>query len=101
MKSLADKGVNPTVVDDQVGRLTHTSDLAAAIVDLLVERPAYGTYNVTSGGDPKSWFQVARDVFAEAGHDPLRVTPVSTAEYVAAQAAGKLIAPRPRNSTLE
>lgn len=101
MKSLADKGVNPTVVDDQVGRLTHTSDLAAAIVDVLAKRPAYGTYNVTSGGDPKSWFEVARDVFAEAGHDPQRVTPVSTAEYVAAQAAGKLIAPRPRNSTLE
>jgi len=101
MQSLAEKGVNPTVVDDQVGRLTQTSDLAAAIVDLLASRPAYGTYNVTSGGEPKSWFQIAREVFAEAGHDPERVSPVSTEEYVAAQGEGKLIAPRPRNSTLE
>lgn len=101
MQSLAEKGVDPTVVDDQVGRLTYTSDLAAAIVNLLTTRPAYGTYNVTSGGDPKSWFQIAREVFAEAGQDPERVSPVSTAEYVARQDPAKLIAPRPKHSTLE
>ena len=101
MQSLAEKGVDPTVVDDQVGRLTHTSDLAAAIVELLVSGSPYGTYNVTSGGEPKSWFEIAREAFAEAGHDPERVTPVSTEEYVAAQGEGKIIAPRPRHSTLE
>jgi len=35
MKSLAEKGVKPSVVNDQIGRLTFTSDLADAIKNLL------------------------------------------------------------------
>ncbi|MFL6088541.1 MAG: sugar nucleotide-binding protein [Aeromicrobium sp.] len=100
MQSMAEKGVNPSVVDDQIGLLTYTSDLAQGIADLLQGDKPYGTYNVTSGGEPRSWFQIAQQAFADAGHDPARVTPVSTAEYFA-EAGDKLIAPRPKFSTLE
>jgi dTDP-4-dehydrorhamnose 3,5-epimerase len=100
MQSLAEKGVDPKVVDDQIGLLTYTSDLAQGIVALLSGSEPYGTYNVTSGGEPRSWFQIAQQAFADAGHDPARVTPVSTAEYFA-DAGDKLIAPRPKFSTLE
>jgi dTDP-4-dehydrorhamnose 3,5-epimerase len=100
MQSLAEKGVNPRVVDDQIGLLTHASDLAQGIVDLLRGNAAYGTYNITSGGEPRSWFEIAQKTFADAGHDPGRVTPVSTAEYFA-DAGDKPIAPRPRFSTLD
>lgn len=100
MTSLAEKGVDPKVVDDQIGLLTHTTDLAAGIVDLLRDAAPHGTYNITSGGEPRSWFEIAQQAFRDAGHDPARVTPVSTAEYFA-DAGDRLIAPRPRFSTLE
>ena len=35
MKSLAEQGIKPSVVNDQIGRLTFTSDLADAIAHLL------------------------------------------------------------------
>lgn len=97
MQSLAEKGVDPAVVDDQVGRLTYTSDLADGIITLLRQHAPYGTVNVTSGGEPRSWFEIARQAFADAGHDPQRVSPTSTEEY----GRGKQLAPRPRFSTLE
>ncbi len=97
MRRLAENGVDPAVVDDQVGRLTYASDLARDIVAIVREGRPYGTYHVTSGGEPRSWFQIARDVFEQAGHDPERVSPTSTEEY----GAGKQLAPRPRFSTLE
>lgn len=99
MLSLADRGVDPRVVDDQVGRLSFTGDLARGIGHLLATQAPYGVYNLTSGGDPMSWADVAREVFAAAGHDPARVTAVSTAEYFAG-AAGP-VAPRPANSVLD
>ena len=97
MQSLAEKGVDPAVVDDQVGRLTYTSDLADGIITLLRQHAPYGTVNVTSGGEPRSWFEIARQAFADVGHDPQRVSPTSTEEY----GRGKQLAPRPRFSTLE
>ena len=96
MQRVAEAGVDPSVVADQVGRLTYASDLAAGIVDLLRSGQPPGTYNITSGGPPKSWYQIACEAFAAAGHDPARVRPVSTEEYT----AGKALAPRPRHSTL-
>jgi dTDP-4-dehydrorhamnose reductase/dTDP-4-dehydrorhamnose 3,5-epimerase len=99
MRELADRGVDPAVVDDQVGRLTFTGDLARGIVHLMAERPAPGVYNLTGGGDPMSWADVARAVFASTGHDPQRVRPVSTEEYFASASAP--VAPRPRNSVLD
>jgi len=99
MASLAERGIDPTVVGDQVGRLTFTTDLARGIRHLLDTRAAYGVYNLTGTGDPTSWAEVARRVFELTGHDPARVTPVSTDDYFAS-AAGP-VAPRPRNSVLE
>lgn len=98
MLSLADRGINPSVVNDQRGRLTFTSELAQAIRHLLERRAPYGIYNVTGSGAVTSWADVARRTFALAGRDPDRVTEVSTAEYFANAAAP--IAPRPANSVL-
>ncbi len=97
MRSLAERGVDPSVVDDQIGRLSFTEDIAAAIAHLLGTGAPYGVYNCSSSGDPLSWADVARAVFTEVGADPARVTGVSTEAYF----AGKQVAPRPRNSVLD
>ena len=99
MASLAEQAVNPSVVDDQVGRLTFTSELARGIRHLLDSRAAFGLYNLTGTGPVMSWAQIARQVFALTGHDPDRVTPVSTADYFAS--ANGPVAPRPHNSALD
>jgi dTDP-4-dehydrorhamnose 3,5-epimerase len=97
MASLAERGVDPAVVDDQIGRLSFTADIAAGIAHLLRTRPEYGVYNLTGAGGATSWADVARRVFQLLGHDPARVTGVSTAAYFADKPA---TAPRPRNSLL-
>jgi dTDP-4-dehydrorhamnose reductase len=99
MLSLAERGVNPSVVDDQWGRLTFTSELARAIRHLLESRAPYGTYNVTGSGAIRSWADIAKRTFELAGHDPDRVTGVSTAAYFS-NAEGP-VAPRPANSVLD
>ncbi|WP_029146203.1 dTDP-4-dehydrorhamnose reductase [Microbacterium luticocti] len=99
MASLADRGIDPRVVDDQIGRPTFTDDLARGIRHLLDTSAPYGVYNLTSTGEPASWAQIARQVFTLTGHDPARVTGVSTEDYFA-QASGP-VAPRPRNSVLD
>ncbi|MDN3309940.1 bifunctional dTDP-4-dehydrorhamnose 3,5-epimerase family protein/NAD(P)-dependent oxidoreductase [Microbacterium oryzae] len=99
MASLAARGIDPAVVDDQTGRLTFTDDIAAGIHHLLTTRPAYGVYNLTGTGEPATWADIARRVYALTGHDPNRVAPVSTDAYYAT-ATGP-IAPRPRNSVLD
>lgn len=96
MVSLAERGVDPAVVNDQYGRLSFTDDIAAAIVHLLQVRPEFGIYNVTNDGLVQSWAEIARTVFELTGNDPKRVSGVSTAEYF----AGKAAAPRPNNSEL-
>jgi dTDP-4-dehydrorhamnose reductase len=99
MLSLAAKGVDPSVVDDQCGRLTFTSELAGAIRHLTRTRAPYGTYNVSGSGSASSWAEIARRTFALAGHDPNRVSPVSTDEYVAGATAA--VARRPASSVLD
>lgn len=94
MRSLAARGVKPSVVSDQVGRLTFTSDLAQAIAHLISSRTPFGTYNVTNSGEPTSWFDVAQQVFDAAGCSRDDVSAVSTAEYF----ADRDCAPRPLNS---
>ncbi|GAA1668551.1 bifunctional dTDP-4-dehydrorhamnose 3,5-epimerase family protein/NAD(P)-dependent oxidoreductase [Microbacterium lacus] len=98
MATLAQRGINPKVVNDQVGRLTFTTTLAEGIHHLLNTRPEYGTYNLTGTGEPTTWADIARHVYELTGHDPNRITPVTTDEYFAA--ATTPIAPRPHNSTL-
>lgn len=96
MASLAERGVDPAVVNDQFGRLSFTDDIAAAIVHLLKVRPAFGIYNFTNDGPVQSWAEIAQSVFKLTGHDPERVTGITTEEYF----AGKSVAPRPVNSEL-
>ncbi|MFT4264629.1 MAG: bifunctional dTDP-4-dehydrorhamnose 3,5-epimerase family protein/NAD(P)-dependent oxidoreductase [Nocardioides sp.] len=101
MKSLAEQGVSPAVVDDQIGRLTFTTTLADAIAHLVGSEAPYGTYNVTSGGEPLSWQQVAAEVFAVAGRSREDVGATSTEDYFRdAAGSGKPISPRPLNSVL-
>ncbi|WP_194411857.1 sugar nucleotide-binding protein [Microbacterium cremeum] len=99
MASLARKGIDPAVVDDQIGRLTFASDIARGIRHLITAGAPFGTYNLTSDGSPMSWADVARLVYEITGHDPNRVRPVTTDDYFAA--ATTPVAPRPRNSLLD
>ena len=99
MIDLAERGIDPRVVNDQVGRLTFASDVAASIRHLLESGAPYGVHNVTSVGEPVAWHEVAREVFRLTGHDPDRVTGVTTDEYHASSTIR--ISPRPRNSVLE
>jgi dTDP-4-dehydrorhamnose 3,5-epimerase/reductase len=96
MATLADRNVNPEVVDDQFGRLTFTAEISRAIVHLLEIDAPYGTYNLSNGGDPMTWAGIARAVFEARGRDAASVRSVTTAEY----AAGKSLAPRPHHSVL-
>ncbi|MFZ1411746.1 MAG: sugar nucleotide-binding protein [Micropruina sp.] len=96
MAALAERGVNPAVVDDQIGRLTFTDDLAAAILHLLGSGARYGCYNMTNSGPAQSWADIAARVFELSGRNPEDVSRVSTEAY----ASGKQLAPRPRHSTL-
>lgn len=94
-----DDGLNEvTVVDDQVGRLTFTDDMAGAIFHLLESEAPYGAYNLTCSGDPASWADVAREVFDLRNGNGAAVRPVSTAEYYAA--SKDPVAPRPEHSCL-
>lgn len=99
MASLAARGVDPRVVDDQVGRLTFADDLARGIRHLLDTRAPYGTYNLTGSGTPRSWAQIAAAVFELTGHDPGRVISVSSDEYFST--ADGPVAPRPASSVLD
>lgn len=97
MARLATDGVSPAVVDDQVGRLTFTTDLAAATRHLLEVGAASGIYQVSNAGEPMTWADVAEEVFARCGRERSDVRRISTAEY----AAGKTLAPRPAHSVLD
>lgn len=132
MKQLSDRvaaGELPqvTVVDDQLGRLTFTKDIASAIFHLLGYRAApaaevrskrtvagetalttnsvtvsplpYGTYNMTNYGAVKSWCDIAKTVFEFANNNAEKCIAVSTADYYAN--ANGPIAPRPHYSALD
>ena len=106
MRALSDRVADPddkldevTVVDDQLGRLTFTRDMAEAIFHVLATRAPYGTYDCTGSGAVRSWADIARTVFDAANGNGDRVVPVSTADYYAS--AEGPIAPRPRYSALD
>jgi dTDP-4-dehydrorhamnose reductase/dTDP-4-dehydrorhamnose 3,5-epimerase len=98
MKSLADRGIKPSVVDDQVGRLTFTEDLVKGIKHLLDTEAPYGTYNLSNEGDPASWVDIAKKVYELAGKSADDVTPTSTAKYYEGK---ENISLRPANSMLK
>jgi dTDP-4-dehydrorhamnose 3,5-epimerase len=98
MATLADRGVRPTVVEDQIGRPTFTADLAAGIRHLIAVGAPFGTYNLTCGGEPASWAEVAATVYEALGHGRDEIGRVSTAEYFADKPGA---ARRPLNSVLD
>lgn len=63
MLGLGQKGITPTVVADQIGRLTFTSELVKAIDHLLTADADFGTYNVSNSGDSASWAEITREIF--------------------------------------
>ncbi len=97
MANLADKGVKPSVVGDQYGRLTFTTDLAAGIVHLISTNAPGGTYNLTNTGPTQSWADIAKRVFELRGRSADDVTEVTTEAYFADKPG---MAPRPTHSTL-
>jgi dTDP-4-dehydrorhamnose 3,5-epimerase len=98
MASLAERGIAPSVVNDQIGRLTFTQDLAATIKHLLETQAPFGTYNLSNEGPATSWADLAARVYELTGHDPESVTGVTTEQYFAGKEG---IAPRPLNSMLD
>lgn len=97
MLGLAEKGISPAVVADQIGRLTFTGTLVDAIDHLLSVNAPFGTYNVSNDGEPASWADITRAIFELSGHTALTVTDTTTAEYFATKPDA---APRPLQSTL-
>lgn len=94
MAGLAERGVDPTVVDDQWGRPTFAGHLAAGLVELAVklwrqrrvdadartpELPQL--LHATSSGEVTTWAGFAAAIFDATGHDPARVNRIPTAEY--------------------
>lgn len=97
MASLASRGIAPGVVNDQIGRLSFTEDIAAGIKHLLETGADFGVYNLSNDGEPQSWADIAADVYELTGHNRDAVTGISTEDYF----KGKEAAPRPLNSTLD
>ncbi len=95
MLSLAAKGVELKVVNDQTGSPTHTVDLALGILNLL-NKP-YGTYHISGEGET-TWYDFAKEIFETEGIKA-NLAPTSTKDYIKAQ--NKTIAKRPKYSTLQ
>lgn len=66
-----------TVVNDQTGRPTATSDLSEAILT-LIEGGAVGTYHFANRGEV-TWFDFAREILALSGHTEVEVQPTDSA----------------------
>lgn len=98
MMNLANRDISPSVVDDQIGRLTFTPTLVDAIDHLVSTKAAYGTYNVSNDGQPASWADITRNIFATMKRDDLTVTGISTADYFKDKPEAS---PRPLQSTMD
>ena len=92
MLKLSETHEELNVVDDQVGSPTYTYDLARLLVDML-EKDAYGKYHVTNEGGYITWYEFAKEIFAQAGMD-VNVVPVTSDKFPAK-------AKRPHNSRMD
>jgi dTDP-4-dehydrorhamnose reductase len=97
MVELGKRGVSPSVVNDQIGRLTFASELVVAIDYTLSNMPEFGIYNVSNEGQVVSWADITKEIFNIAKFD-LKVTGISTKDYYKDKTG---IAPRPLNSNLD
>ena len=86
-----EKGAD-TVVDDQIGSITYTYELARLLVD-MIQTEKYGRYHATNEG-LCSWYEFACEIFRAAGMNEVKVTPVPTSGYPASRAK------RPMNSRM-
>ncbi len=101
MQALAEKGVSPSVVDDQVGRLTFTDELVRATRHLIDSGAGFGTYNVSNAGPAMSWQEIAQAVFERSGRSAGDVSGTTTTAYAeGVLAQGNPFAPRPLNSAM-
>ena len=87
-----------SVVTDQVGSPTYSTDLADGLLQLARNicaggSPATGTILHASNAGSCSWFDLAQAVFAEIGADPARVLPTTSDAFPRP-------APRPAYSVL-
>jgi|688.fasta_scaffold243112_2 dTDP-4-dehydrorhamnose 3,5-epimerase len=96
MKRLASESKQVTVVDDQVGRLTFSDDLANA-AEKLLKSEATGVFNISNSGSSVSWHGIAKRIYEIQGSDTALVKPISTAEYFA---GNPNVSPRPKFSVL-
>ncbi len=92
MLRLAPERPTLDVVSDQTGSPTYVADLAAALIELGRRPLAPSVWHYANSGQA-SWYELARAVFAEAGHDPDRIHPVDSSRFLRA-------APRPSWSVL-
>jgi dTDP-4-dehydrorhamnose reductase len=65
-----------SVVSDQIGSPTYTRDLAG-VIRALVSREARGLVHITNEGIC-SWFDFAREILAQSGHESIPVVPITT-----------------------
>ena len=93
---LAERDIEPSVVGDQFGRLTFTTELVRALDHLLAKQAPFGTYNLSNDGDIVSWADFAREIYKQL-KPKLKVTDTTAAEYF----AGKISSPRPTQSGLD
>jgi dTDP-4-dehydrorhamnose reductase len=87
---IGNKGIDPKVVADQVGRITFVSELVRAIDHLLTTQTSYGTYNLSNDGESLNRADITRAIFQFAGMSN-SVTDTTTAGYYAGK---ENIAPR-------
>ena len=80
------------VVDDQYGCPTSTVDLAEALLRLITTE-RYGTYHAVNSG-VTTWYGFANKIFELASNTQVKVTPVTTSQFVRP-------APRPAYSPLD
>ena len=68
------------VIDDQIGSVTYTVDLAKVILD-MIETDKYGTYHVTNFGEYISWFDFAKTIFLMVGNHHVDLRAIRSIEY--------------------
>lgn len=91
MLQLAKSRDSLTVVNDQFGTPTYTPDLARLLTD-MIQTDKYGIYHATNEGGYISWYDFAKEIFAQANVE-VQVAPVDSAAFAAK-------ARRPENSRL-
>jgi dTDP-4-dehydrorhamnose reductase len=77
MARLAAQRDTLTVVDDQNGSPTWSTDLARGLVELALSNATPGIYHYTNDGEV-TWCGFARAVMEELGEDPGKVHPITT-----------------------